>query len=252
MAQNCARGRAGHCGGGVVVADAAPSGQARIARVGHPAAACFPALALPEGNVTTGAQNEIPLDRFAGRSQGRRTAAKVPGYLSREAKEKRQQYSQTYQGLEPQIKELDAEMKHTATFDHGRGDGRSADGDDTAPQELRSKRQALDAQIATAKADWRSVQDKVDAANKQIVNGRAYKWNKDNYLGGSDHFVPVGQAHKQLAGAGYGHRYSIEIGFLAIVAELASCHTPSRLLDGVTVWGQFASYGVIWNKRSVA
>ena len=82
-------------------------------------------------------------------------------------------------------------------------------GDDTAPQELRSKRQALDEQIATAKADWRSVQDKVDAANKQIVNGRAYKWNKDNYLGGSDHFVPVGQAHKQLAGAGYGHRYSI-------------------------------------------
>jgi len=42
--------------------------------------------------------------------------------------QKRQQYSQTYQGLEPQIKELDAEMKHTATFDHGRGDGRSADG----------------------------------------------------------------------------------------------------------------------------
>jgi len=46
MAENCARGRAGHCGGGVVVADAAPSGQARIARVGHPAAACFPALVI--------------------------------------------------------------------------------------------------------------------------------------------------------------------------------------------------------------
>ena len=35
---------------------------------------------------------------------------------------------QQYQSLEPQIKELDAEMKETATWDHGHGDGRSADG----------------------------------------------------------------------------------------------------------------------------
>lgn len=37
-------------------------------------------------------------------------------------------YLLAYHGLEPQIKELDAEMEKTATWDHGRGDGRSADG----------------------------------------------------------------------------------------------------------------------------
>ena len=48
---------------------------------------CIVRRLYQKAHVTTGAQNEIPLDRFAGRSQGRRTAAKVPGYLSREAKE---------------------------------------------------------------------------------------------------------------------------------------------------------------------
>jgi hypothetical protein len=43
-------------------------------------------------------------------------------------------------------------------------------------------------------------------ANKELVYGRAREWNKDKYLGGADHFVPVGDAHKQLAGGGYGHR----------------------------------------------
>ena len=37
--------------------------------------------------VETGPVNEIPLDRFAGRGRGRRTAARVPGYLDREAKQ---------------------------------------------------------------------------------------------------------------------------------------------------------------------
>ena len=71
------------------------------------------------------------------------------------------------------------------------------------------KREALDAKIAKAKAEWRRVQDKVDAKNKEMVNGKIYRMNKDNGLGGSDHFVPAGQAHKQLAGGGYGHQYSI-------------------------------------------
>jgi hypothetical protein len=153
--------------------------------------------------------NEIPLDRFAGRGRGRRTAAKVPGYLDKEAKEAREAYLSTYEGLEPQVKELDAEMRRTATWDHGHGDGRSADGGDKEAAELEAKRKALDEQIANAKAAWREVQDKVDKANKELVNGRGSRYNKDNYLGGSDHFVPVGDAHKQLAGAGYGHRYSI-------------------------------------------
>ena len=43
-------------------------------------------------------------------------------------------------------------------------------------------------------------------ANKELVYGRAREWNKDKFLGGADHFVSVGDAHKQLAGAGYGHR----------------------------------------------
>ena len=43
-------------------------------------------------HVKTGAKEEIPLDRFAGRGRGRRTAAKVPGYLDEEAKQVRQQH----------------------------------------------------------------------------------------------------------------------------------------------------------------
>lgn len=159
--------------------------------------------------VTRGPNNEIPLDRFAGRARGRRTAAKVPGYLDQEAKEAREKYMQTYEGLEPQIKELDDEMRSTATWDHGHGDGRSADGKDKEQADLEAKRKALDQEIADAKQAWRKVQDKVDRANKELVNGRARKYNKDQYLGGADHFVTVGDAHKQLAGAGYGHRYSI-------------------------------------------
>ena len=159
--------------------------------------------------VTSGPDNEIPLDRFAGRARGRRTAAKVPGYLDKEAKQAREAYLQTYEGLEPEIKELDEEMRRTATWDHGHGDGRSADGEDKEQSALETKRKALDEQIAEAKAEWRKVQDKVDRANKELVNGRASKYNKDRFLGGSDHFVSVGDAHKQLAGAGYGHRYSI-------------------------------------------
>jgi len=184
--------------------------------------------------VTSGANNEVPLDRFAGHGRGRRTAAKVPGWgLDQEAKQARLAYQQTYAGLEPQIKELDEELKHFATWDHGHGDGRSADGASGAAAcaaacvccptraaltgragagkeretaELEARRKALDEQIANAKAGWRQVQDKVDKYNKELVNGRARKFNSDRYLGGSDHFVSVGDAHTQLAGAGYGHR----------------------------------------------
>ena len=185
---------------------------------------------------------------------------------------------QQYRKLEPEIKELDEKMAATATWDHGHGDGRSADGacnfvgrqcvpvscgscfsaPGRAGQQsaqkvwckrtlrgcrempcvslcairphnthtnirtyctyagskkeslaLEEKREALDAKIAKAKAEWRRVQDKVDAKNKEMVNGKIYRMNKDNGLGGSDHFVPAGQAHKQLAGGGYGHQYSI-------------------------------------------
>ena len=45
--------------------------------------------------------------------------------------------------------------------------------------------------------------------NKDLVIGRARNWNKDKFLGGSDHFVTLNQAEKQLDGEGYGHRYSI-------------------------------------------
>ena len=38
-------------------------------------------------SVESGPVNEIPLDRFAGRGRGRRTAARVPGDLDREAKQ---------------------------------------------------------------------------------------------------------------------------------------------------------------------
>ena len=182
---------------------------------------------------------------------------------------------QQYKKLEPEIKELDKKMAATATWDHGHGDGRSADGACNSVRRqcvpvscgswfsapgragcskgvvqthfsrmqgesvcflvrhmsiqythkhthdytnagsqkeslaLEEKREALDAKIAKAKAEWRRVQDKVDAKNKEMVNGKIYRMNKDNGLGGSDHFVPAGQAHKQLAGGGYGHQYSI-------------------------------------------
>lgn len=53
------------------------------------------------------------------------------------------------------------------------------------------------------------VQAKVNEENKDLVQGKARKFNKDRFLGGSDHFVPLHQAKKQLAGEGYGHRYSI-------------------------------------------
>ncbi len=78
------------------------------------------------------------------------------------AKRAREAYLLAYQGLEPQIKELDAQMKETATWDHGRGDGRSANGQESATAGLEARRQALDKAIARAKANWRKVQDKVD------------------------------------------------------------------------------------------
>jgi len=53
------------------------------------------------------------------------------------------------------------------------------------------------------------VQSKVNSMNKDLVQGRARAWNKPNGLGGSDHFVPIGQAEAQLDGGGYGHRYSV-------------------------------------------
>merc|ERR1712216_365770 len=158
---------------------------------------------------TKGPVNEVPLDRFAGRGRGRRAAATVPGYLDKEANQARLKYQEDLAELTPEIKELDEEIAETATWDHGHGDGRSADGSHKESQELKDKREALDAKIAEAKENWRKVQDKVDAANKELVYGRVYQYNKDDYLGGSDHFVPVGVAHKQLAGGGYGHRYSI-------------------------------------------
>ena len=79
-----------------------------------------------------------------------------------EAKRAQEKYLEAYQKLEPQIKELDAEMKKTATWDHGRGDGRSANGQESATTGLEAKRQALDEAIAKAKANWRKLQDKVD------------------------------------------------------------------------------------------
>jgi hypothetical protein len=53
------------------------------------------------------------------------------------------------------------------------------------------------------------VQKKAQDLNKDLVIGRARKWNKDKFLGGSDHFVTLNQAREQLDGGGYGHRYSI-------------------------------------------
>lgn len=54
-----------------------------------------------------------------------------------------------------------------------------------------------------------NVQRRVNSMNKDLVQGRARVWNKEDGLGGSDHFVPIGQAEAQLDGGGYGHRYSV-------------------------------------------
>jgi len=86
------------------------------------------------------------------------------------AKREREAYLKTYQGLEPQIKELDAKMKETATWDHGRGDGRSADGQERATAGLEAKRLALDQAIAKAKSKWRASQDPVDRCSIPVYN----------------------------------------------------------------------------------
>lgn len=77
--------------------------------------------------------------------------------------------------------------------------------DQGAVSEVAKAHELLDAAVKMLAA----AQRKVNAMNKDLVLGQARGWNKDNGLGGSDKFVPIGQAQAQLDGAGYGHRYSV-------------------------------------------
>ena len=143
-----------------------------------------------------GRDDRIPSDRFADGGSWQ-NPTKMPGYLEADQNQARAKYEPEVLKLRQEISGIQLDLedpKKASTW-----------------AKLKAQEKLAETKLQKILYQWFStpVQKDVSKLNKDLVVGRARGWNEDKFLGGSDHFVTLDQAKKQLDGAGYGHRYSI-------------------------------------------
>uniref|UniRef100_A0A6T8JN12 Uncharacterized protein n=2 Tax=Hemiselmis andersenii TaxID=464988 RepID=A0A6T8JN12_HEMAN len=137
-------------------------------------------------------KHEVPMDRLAGKDDTRKPTVMPKTHAQMELQEARRNMRETEASFGKELEGVEADLEKKP--------------DDP---ELIAKKKELEGHLEQAKSMLLNAQRKVNGMNKDLVQGRARGWNKDRFLGGSDHIVPLEQAKEQLDGRGYGHRYSI-------------------------------------------